>query len=357
MSFSTSVNSFSAAGCTPPKVATRMTTSWRRRSGSCSSTAAALPRSRCTSSVAMICGCSSRISSTTSVGFELVQALHAADRFARLEDAFQQVCRAVVAQRLVQDRLQVAARVQVQGRVLLGFEAELFQDRADFFALDLRQLGHGLADGLDLIACDRCCSTLPAPSSPSDISRMALFRMPSSLFHHFSAIQCLISMATICGSLLGCFLRILNVFLDGARLALLRFHLAWPAAVGVCGIWRACGLALGRIGSAACRLRRLQVLAQQGAQHGKPQVQGQHAPAAGICPPSWPARCSPAGATPAIRRTSMVSEANGLFTTFSESPRSALKPMASLTRLLTCSSSVADRALAERLPLASTLPR
>ena len=55
--------------------------------------------------------------------------------------------------------------------------------------------------------------------------------------------------------------------------------------------------------------------------------------------------------------TSTVSDANALLTTLSESPRSALKPMVSFTRLLTCSSSVAVNAFAVRLPCASTAPR
>src|SRR5690606_19770215 len=54
-----------AAGCTPPKVAMRSITSLRRRSGRSASTSEARSRSRWTRIVAMICGCSSTISSAT----------------------------------------------------------------------------------------------------------------------------------------------------------------------------------------------------------------------------------------------------------------------------------------------------
>ncbi|CFN12750.1 Uncharacterised protein [Bordetella pertussis] len=66
--FSTSVSSERAAGCTPPKVAMRSITSLRMRSLSMASTLAARSRSRCTRMVAMICGCSSPISSATVCG-------------------------------------------------------------------------------------------------------------------------------------------------------------------------------------------------------------------------------------------------------------------------------------------------
>ena len=62
---STSFNSRRAAGCTPSSVAIRSTTSLRRRSVKCASTSQAWSRSRCTRIVAMICGCSLRISSAT----------------------------------------------------------------------------------------------------------------------------------------------------------------------------------------------------------------------------------------------------------------------------------------------------
>src|SRR5450830_1218755 len=61
----TSFNSRSAAGCTPSRVAMRSTTSLRRRSVKCPRISQAWSRSRWTRMVAMICGCSLRISSAT----------------------------------------------------------------------------------------------------------------------------------------------------------------------------------------------------------------------------------------------------------------------------------------------------
>ncbi|MCY1370002.1 hypothetical protein D9M69_570710 [compost metagenome] len=48
-------------------------------------------------------------------GLEFVQALDAAVRLVGLQDVFQQVARAVVAQRLLEHGADVAGRAQVQG--------------------------------------------------------------------------------------------------------------------------------------------------------------------------------------------------------------------------------------------------